>query len=68
MKRIPCITDKDKHVGFKSIEEEYEKSKFYTHDKANLNSQNKLPKEWKSQIVDLKTGLNKMLNKIKEGN
>ena len=42
LKRLPCIADK--HVGFKSIEEEYEKSKFYTPDKANLNSQNKLVK------------------------
>ena len=40
----------------------------YLCDLYDLNSQNKLPKEWKLQMVDLKTGLNKMLNKIKEGN
>ena len=38
----------------------------YLCDLYDLNSQNKLPKEWKSQIVDLKTGLDKILKQKQE--
>ncbi len=39
-----CSCKEEVKVGFKSIEDEYESSKYYTPDKANLNSQNKLVK------------------------
>jgi hypothetical protein len=42
IKNRPC--KEEIKVGFKSIEDEYENSKYYTPDKANLNSQNKLVK------------------------
>jgi predicted metalloendopeptidase len=42
IKKCPC--KEEVKVGFKSIEDEYESSKYYTPDKASLNSQNKLVK------------------------
>ena len=42
IKKLAC--KEEVKVGFKSIENEYESSKYYTPDKANLNSQNKLVK------------------------
>ena len=42
IKNLPCKAEVK--VGFRSIENEYESSKYYTPDKANLNSQNKLVK------------------------
>ena len=42
IKNRPC--KEEIKVGFRSIENEYESSKYYTPDKANLNSQNKLVK------------------------
>lgn len=57
------------NVSQKELRAIFNSAHNYLCDLYNLNSQNKLPKDWKSQIVDLRTGLNKIVKQIKkEGN